>query len=264
MKIRLLPSVVGGSEPEQYLSSILVDDTNAIDAGSLGFHGTPAEQARVRRVFLSHSHFDHIASLPIFLENVFDQGGDGIAIHGSRFVLDCLRRDVFNNRLWPDFVQLSREGIPFLRLEELQSGRPVEVDGLRVTPLDVEHVVPTQAFLLESDDAGVLVATDTGPSPSLWEAVNRAPRLDAVFLGVAFPDSMTGLAGTAKHLTPRTFAEEIGRLERPARVFAIHLKARYRAEIVEELGRLGLGDRVEVAIPGREIRIGSGRRHGGA
>ena len=76
MKITLIPSSVsGGADADnQYLTSFLVNDTVAVDAGSLGFYGTPREQARIRHVFLTHTHIDHIASLPIFVENAYEIG----------------------------------------------------------------------------------------------------------------------------------------------------------------------------------------------
>src|SRR5205823_12507757 len=74
MKVMLVPSALTAG-PRQYLTAFLVGDSVAIDAGSLGFYGSPAEQARIRHVFLTHTHLDHIASLPIFLENVSQDDG---------------------------------------------------------------------------------------------------------------------------------------------------------------------------------------------
>ncbi len=73
MRVELLPSSVPASEA-QFLVSFLIDDTVAIDAGSLGLLADLDRQRGVRHVFLTHEHVDHIASLPIFLENVYDPG----------------------------------------------------------------------------------------------------------------------------------------------------------------------------------------------
>src|SRR5437773_947422 len=98
---------------QQFLTSFLVNDTVAIDAGALGFFRKAEEQARVKHVFLSHSHIDHTASLPVFLENVFEGGTEGVNVYGSQSVLDCLQTDMFNDRIWPDFIRFSRQGPPF-------------------------------------------------------------------------------------------------------------------------------------------------------
>ena len=43
---------------------------------SAGFEGLGRveRQRRVRHVFVTHEHLDHVATLPIFLENVYDPG----------------------------------------------------------------------------------------------------------------------------------------------------------------------------------------------
>src|SRR6516225_762835 len=110
VKITLLPSALGDDVDRslQYLTSFLIDDALAIDAGSLGFFRTPREQARIKHVLLSHSHMDHIASLPLFLENAY--GGPGVVtVHGSEWVLSCLQSDLFNDRVWPNFIRPSRK-----------------------------------------------------------------------------------------------------------------------------------------------------------
>src|SRR6266478_2567694 len=64
LRVMLLPSAFPGSlaETSQYLTSYLINDTLAIDAGALGIFAGHAEQARVRHVLISHSHADHIAT----------------------------------------------------------------------------------------------------------------------------------------------------------------------------------------------------------
>lgn len=241
MKVTLLPSCLSTDERERYqfLTTYLVNDRVALDAGGLGFFGTPEDQARVRHVFLSHSHIDHIASLPVFLENAYDSGTDCVTIHATRPVLDCLRRDIFNDHVWPDFVHLSPEQ-PFLRLALLEPGRAVEAEGLRITPVALHHVVPTVGFIVEEPGACVAVISDTGPTDAIWQYANAAPHLKAVFLEATFPDAMAALATTSGHLTPRLFAAEAAKLQRPISLYAIHIKARYHDAVVRELTALGL------------------------
>ena len=57
MKVVILGSSGGDPGARQYVSSYLINDSIAIDAGCLGFHGSPDQQARVRHVFLTHSAF---------------------------------------------------------------------------------------------------------------------------------------------------------------------------------------------------------------
>jgi ribonuclease BN (tRNA processing enzyme) len=241
VKITLIPSTAGDpGGPYQFLSSCLLNDTIALDAGCLGFAHSPRHQARVRHVLLSHTHLDHLASLPIFLENVYEADSEGVTVHASTPVLECCQRDLFNDRVWPDFVALSRDGMPFLKLAPFEPGQTIELDGLRITAVALDHVVPTVGYLIADADSTVVFVSDTGPTEAVWRHANAAPNLKAVFLEATFPNSLTWLAEVSKHLTPALFAREAAKLTRPARLIAVHIKARYRDQVVAELQALNL------------------------
>ena len=59
IRVRLLPSACGPERALQYANTFVLNDTIAIDAGSLGFNGSPATQSRVRDILLTHCHADH-------------------------------------------------------------------------------------------------------------------------------------------------------------------------------------------------------------
>jgi ribonuclease BN (tRNA processing enzyme) len=245
MKAFLIPSSIGGGPDHQYLTSWLVNDTVAIDAGCVGFWGSPQEQARVRHVLLSHTHMDHLASLPIFVENAYEAKAECVTVYGSRAVLDCCQEHVFNEKVWPDFVALSCGEKPFLRLAAFEAGETIELDGLRVTAVALDHVVPTVGFLVADGQSTVAFITDTAPTDEIWRRANAATDLKAVFLEATFPDELAWLAEVSKHLTPTALAREVAKLTRPTRLVAIHLKARYRQQVIDELEAL--------ALPGLEI-----------
>jgi cAMP phosphodiesterase len=237
VKVTLVPSSVSdrGPRQHQYLTSYQINDTLAIDAGSLGLAGTAQQQARIQHVLITHTHLDHIASLPIFVENAYEGKPSCVTIHASEAVLTCLRQDIFNDRVWPDYLRLSSEGSPFLKMSVLESEKPIELEGLRITPVPVDHVVPTFGFLVEDKDAAIVIVGDTGPTEAIWQCASRAANLKAVFLEATFPESMAGLAKISKHLTPALFAREVQKLKQRPRVIAVHIKARFRAEVVREL-----------------------------
>jgi ribonuclease BN (tRNA processing enzyme) len=247
MRVLLLPSAVAGCDPAfQFLSTTLINDTVAIDAGCLGLYGTVEQQARVKHVFLTHSHMDHLASLPIFLNNVYTGGPDCVTVYGGEAVLDCLRRDIFNDRVWPDFVRISEQGRPFLKLHPLAPGQPTHVAGLSLTPIPVNHVVPTTGYLVEEGDRAVLFAADTGPTEEIWAVANRTPSLRAVFLEATYPNAQEWLADLSRHLTAAQFGAEVRKVRRSVPFLAVHLFPKSRDQVVRELGDLGMPN-VEVA-----------------
>lgn len=253
MKVTLIPSSVGPGasavHPGFFLSSYLIESTIAVDAGGLGLLGDLEAQSKIRHVFITHSHIDHIASLPIFLETVFESGDHCVTVHAGAETWDSLRRDVFNERVWPDFLALSEKGLPFVKAAIIEPGRPVEVDGIKLTPIPVDHVVPTLGFLIEGPGATVAIPSDTGPTEDFWRHAGAAKDLKGVFLEVSFPDRMEGLARISKHLTPAMFAAEARKLDADVPFVAVHIKPRFYDKVVEELKALD-STRVEVGRPG--------------
>lgn len=248
MKVELLGSSIPATEA-QFLVSFVVNDTVAIDAGSLGLLSDLAKQERIRHVFLTHEHIDHIASLPIFLENVYHPGPECVELLGLEDVLDFIHRDIFNGRVWPDFFALSTGDDRFVSGTPLTVLEPVRRAGLTVTPVPVSHCVDTMGFLVDDGSAAVAFPSDTGPTDVLWRHLATAPRLDAVFLEVSFPNRHADLAAKTGHHCPATFAAEIAKLGRDVRWIVVHRKVRYAAEIARELAALGLRN-VELVTPG--------------
>ncbi|MEX0671208.1 MAG: 3',5'-cyclic-nucleotide phosphodiesterase [Pirellulales bacterium] len=248
MKVELLPSSIPPTEA-QFLVSFLINDEVAIDAGSLGLLADLRKQERVRHVFITHEHIDHIATLPIFLENVYEPGPDCVELLAVEDVLEFIHRDVFNGRVWPDFFELSTGENRFVYGTPLRIQEPVVRAGLTVTPISVSHGVDTLGFLVDDGRAAVAFPSDTGPTDVLWTHLGAASRLDAVFLEVSFPNRHADLAATTGHHCPATFAAEVAKLARGVRWIVVHRKARFAAEIARELAALRLPN-VELVQPG--------------
>jgi ribonuclease BN (tRNA processing enzyme) len=240
MKIQLLGSSLEEPLHRQYVSGCLINGTVAIDAGSLGFHGSPQEQEAIRHVFLTHTHTDHTASLPIFVENAWTPEGNCPVIYGSPEVLDGVQRHIFNDVMWPNFVELSKNMPPFLRLCPLEPEVPVRADGLRITPVKVNHLVPTVGYVISDGQSAVIVCGDTGPTNRIWEVAHETPGLRAIFLEACFPNALKGLAEVSRHLTPEMFCCEVAKMPSAIKVIAVHLKVRYREQVIRELFDLRL------------------------
>ena len=253
MKIRMLASAPDAPEEHAYLTSFVIDDTVAVDAGGLGLWRGAAEQARIADVLLTHSHIDHLATLPIFLENSREARGDSgcVRVHGHSAALGSLRTDIFNDRVWPDLFRLAGEEGPHLELKELEAERSVSVGGLRVTPVEVRHTVPAYGYIVEDGASTVVFGGDSAPTDRIWELARARGNLRAVFLEATFPDAMREFALMTGHLTPALFADEAAKLPMGVATVAVHIRPRYREQVVAELDVLALPNLV-VARGGTE------------
>lgn len=253
MKVELLPSSVPASEA-QFLVSFLVNDALAIDAGSVGLLADLGRQERVRHVLLTHEHVDHIASLPILLENVYQPGSDCVELLACSDVLDFIHRDVFNGRVWPDFFALSNDVDRFVTATPIRVLEPLVRAGLTITPLPVSHGVDAIGVLVDDGTTAVAFPSDSGPTDVFWRHAGACPRLAAVFMECSFPDSLRELAAVTGHHCPSTFAIEIRKLDRDVRWIVVHRKPRYAAEIARELAALGIPN-LEFVVPGRAYEL---------
>ena len=237
MKIEVIGSY-GGESLECRMTCLLINDTIALDAGSLAQGLSIERQTRVRSILLTHSHMDHTNALPFFVENVYDGGGEAIDIYASAETTYSIRKHMFNNASWPDFTRMPNNLLPAIKFHELMEEIPVVIDGVKFTPFSVNHAVPTFGFLIEQGGSAILWSSDTGPTHRLWELANQSAKVKAICVETSFDNSMQEVADRSFHLTPMTLRLELGKLERPFPILLHHLKPPCLAEIRDEIKRL--------------------------
>jgi ribonuclease BN (tRNA processing enzyme) len=238
MNAVMLPSGHGREGNSQFLTSFVLNDAVAIDAGSLGFQEDLNFQRGIRHVFLTHSHVDHIASLPIFLESAYMLNVPPPRIFSLPETREAIHRHIFNDLLYPDFIRLSAEGYHILEWQGLAPGQAVSVAGLRLTPIPVCHPIPTVGYLVEDDHSTIAFVTDTGPSSDIWQECAKRANLRAVFLECAFPNSLHWLADRAGHMCTELIPAELAKFAGDVPVYMIHIKPHHRPEIIDELRHL--------------------------
>lgn len=244
MKWRVLGSF-GGSSQECRTTSFLIDESLALDAGAITQALSLEAQRAVDHIVLTHSHLDHIASIPFLIENTFGQRNGAVEILVSPTLLHTLKHHLFNNDTWPDFTRIPNDLLPALRLRSIEERVPFAVNHLRLTAVPVNHTVPTHGFLVEDDGGAVLFTSDTGTTDEVWELANRTPHLRAVIVEVSFPNRMQGVADLALHLTPQALALELTKLRRRVPVYLYHLKPPYLDELRRELATTAFPHPVE-------------------
>ncbi|MBA3024694.1 MAG: 3',5'-cyclic-nucleotide phosphodiesterase [Gammaproteobacteria bacterium] len=223
MKLRVL-GCSGGIGGNFRTTSLLLDHDVLIDAGTGLGDLSLAEMSVIDHVFITHSHLDHIACLPLLVDSVGFMRDKPLLIHATAETLAILQAHVFNWEIWPDFAEIPNLHQPVMRYEEIKVGEIIDVGGRKLTPLPVNHVVPAVGFRIDSGKASLAFSGDTTTCDELWEAVNQIPNLRYLIVETAFSDAEKELAVLSKHLCPSMLADELKKLKLAPEIFITHLK----------------------------------------
>ena len=218
MKLKVL-GCFGGNIPGHGMTSLLLNDTVALDAGWVSGALSLRDQEKVKDIFISHSHLDHTCTLPFLIDNNFSAPGFSLRIYAIPEVVASMKNHLFNNQTWPDFTSLPNDLTPVLKLVEVDPEEAVIVNGLTIRPVLVSHIVPTTGFIVEDKKCAIAFSSDTGPTHRFWEIVNGLKNLKAVITETSFPNELQDLAQISGHLTPHTLDVELEKLERDVPVY---------------------------------------------
>jgi 3',5'-cyclic-nucleotide phosphodiesterase len=244
----------GGESPKHRTSAFVLDDTIAIDAGSLTSGMELPAQSELEAVLVSHAHLDHIRDLATIADNRNQYGAPPLIVAGTRQTIAILKKHFFNGLLWPDFSKIPSVRRPAIRYLQLQPEKPVTIAGYRVCAIPVSHTIECCAFTVRGRDGTLGYSGDTGPTDRLWEVLSETEDLKALLMEVSFPNGESRLARVSGHHTPDTLARDMRKLnsgrakELPTLLY--HIKPSFQAVVERECARLrglnlhvcGLGD----------------------
>ena len=121
------------------------------------------------------------------------------------------------------------------------------IDSLKITPIRINHIVPTVSYLIEEGDKQFLYVGDMHHTDSLWEEVNKlATNLKGIIIETSFPNKLDWLAKTSGHLTPKQLEEEIKKLKTPVPLYIFHMKPMFIEELVEEVYSIKYPERIKI------------------
>lgn len=242
MRLQLLPSTFdenGMASPRQHLSCLVVDDTIAIDAGSLAMAANNLQKKQIRDVVLTHAHLDHIAGLPLFIDDLFASLTAPVCVHALSEVIETLERDIFNWEVYPRFSELENDNGAVMKYQQFAVGDEFAIKHLHLKSIAVNHKVSTVGFIVSDGQTKIALTGDTAEIDGFWELLNAEENLSALLIECAFPNQLEELAGVSHHLTPNTLKRELAKFNRrECSIYVVNIKPMYRDEVVRQIEEL--------------------------
>ncbi len=234
MKLTIL-GCSGGIGSGQRTTSLLLDHDILIDAGT-GVQDLSVDQlAQIDHVFLTHSHLDHISSLPLIVDSVGSLRDRPVQVHALPETISALKEHIFNWTIWPDFTENPHYDSPAMVFVPVSVDETVQLNNRGIRALQAIHTVPALGYHLSGPDGSLVFSGDTGPNPDFWRYVNGVTVLEHLIVETAFSNREQDLAVSAKHLFPIQLSEELEQLHRQPKLWITHLKPSDRETIEREV-----------------------------
>ncbi|MCW7538970.1 3',5'-cyclic-nucleotide phosphodiesterase [Aquabacterium sp. A7-Y] len=253
MKVRVL-GCSGAIAAGCRTTSFLLDDDLLVDAGTGVGDLTLDELACIDHIVVSHSHLDHIVSIPLLADAVMKRRSAPITVYALQQTLDALRKHVLNGVIWPDFTRLPSVEHPALKFEAVSVGQQLEIAGKRVEVLPAEHTVPAVGYAVQGSAGWWVYTGDTGPNPALWPLLATRP-VAMLVIETAFSDSEQELARISKHLSPSTLESELAGLRQDVPVYITHTKPGEMDCISEQTRALASGHQATHLEAGQHYEV---------
>jgi ribonuclease BN (tRNA processing enzyme) len=255
MKIDVL-GCSGAKFPGHNTPTFMLGKEILFDAGTIAEVLNEKQQLKIKYIFITHAHLDHIRSIPFLADNIIvGQNEHRVTIFSIASIINTIKKHLFNSSVWPDFSLIPDPENAVLNFMPLKVGRPLTLNGYSITPYKVPHTVPAVGYLIQDRKSRrVFYTGDMGPSGDTWKKLGDV-RIDCLIIDVSFPNSLEGMAVKTGHLTPGLLQHEILKMSNPpGSVCIAHIKPQYSKKIKEELRKLKIRN-LSVLKDGDTIRV---------
>lgn len=235
MKVRVL-GCSGAIAKDCRTTSFLIGERILIDAGTGVGDLTLEEMSKIDHVFLTHSHLDHIAALPLMLDAVSSFRRSPVQIYALPATIAALQTHIFNNVIWPDFSAIPSKTEPFLQYQAFATGDSLTVDNTEIEVLPARHTVPAVGFAARGDTGWWVFSGDTERNHAFWDRVNALP-VAYLVIETAFSNRESDLAQRSLHLAPDTLALELANIPQSScyPIYITHTKPSETGLIMDEI-----------------------------
>ena len=245
----------GSKTENSQLSSYLLDEKTVIDAGNL-IQSLGNDFLKLDNILITHAHFDHIVDLPTAIDTYYSTIKKPINIFATQEVIDILKENIFNNKVWPDFskIPLMDGSGSTMIFHALEYFKEYKIGNFTFQPYPNFHTFGSSGFIINNK---MVFTSDTFLCYHTWDFLNNNKNLTQLVIEVSFPSAFNRLAVISRHLTPLLLEDQLKSLKRDdVKIYINHLKYEYKDEIITELKDIGLYDKVTLLDDNCEIDIG--------
>lgn len=214
---------------------LLVDDDILIDAGTGAGELSLAQTIGIDTVFLTHSHLDHCALLPMLADAAGSFREVPLNVHALPETISALKQHLFNGTIWPDYTVLPSPERPYLIFTPISTGQAVTLDGRTITALPARHSIPCVGYQFDSGQASLVYSGDTTICVEFWEALNRIPNLEYLLIENTFLNKNREGAQRSGHMTAELLAQGMRMLQHPPELFIAHMEAGREQDAMREV-----------------------------
>lgn len=248
MKVRVL-GCSGAIAKDCRTTSFLIDQDVLIDAGTGVGDLTLEEMRTIDHVFLTHSHLDHVAALPLMVDAVAARRKSPVQIHALAGTISALRTHIFNDVIWPDFSRIPTPQAPFISFHEIRIGQTLEIRGKLLEVLPAVHTVPAVGYAVTVGSGCWVFSGDTERNPAFWTRLNQL-NVAMLVIETAFSNREKDLAKLSLHLSPMVLADELDCIAKDKNfpIYITHTKPAETDLIMAEIQRFD-----ETVVPGPNV-----------
>ena len=235
MKINVL-GCSGGIGSGLRTTALRVNSSTLLDCGTGVGDLALDDLFKIKHVFITHSHLDHVAGLPLLIDTIYEELiKEPLKVYCQPKTYKVLMEHIFNWKIWPNFFCLPSNDNAVVKFVPMEPEQTISIEANQYTMIEVEHTVPAVGYIVQNGTSSFAFSGDTASAPKLWSAINQRDKIDLLIVECAFADERSDIANQAKHFSPQSLAEELSCLTHDPQIYVSHLQPGEEEKIMREL-----------------------------